>query len=150
MDRNLRATDTEERLFDALVAEAGFEPVGDFDVARLRRRVTDGVRAERRQGAWHGQRYSLAAAALAFAALALVGLGSRPLAPEASATLALTLTDDGSVRIAYADGRPIERVIRTRAPKAPAEKVARVAGAREYLDKNGQPRPGTVVFYKVD
>ncbi|MDQ7006499.1 MAG: hypothetical protein Q9Q40_04645 [Acidobacteriota bacterium] len=145
MDRVSPVLSNDDRLLGHLVDAAGFEAVSDFEVARLRRRISGSLAGERRPS--YGRGYAVAAAALAFAALSLIGLGSRP---PASASLALTLTEDGSVRIAYADGRPIERVVKTQAPAASAEKIARVAGAREYVDKNGQPRPGTVVFYKVD
>ncbi|MDQ7008626.1 MAG: hypothetical protein Q9Q40_15500 [Acidobacteriota bacterium] len=130
---------------DQVIAAAGFEPASEMEVVRLRRRVRDAV------GGTHphrvGGRYAMAAAAAVFAFLTLTGLKWQPLTP---ASLALSLTEDGAVRIAYADGRPIGRVIKTQAPMALPVDVERVAGAREYLDKNGQPRPGTVVFYRVD
>ena len=132
-------------LLDQVIAAAGFEEASEVEVVRLRRRVRDavgGARQPRVKG-----RFAMAAAAAVFAVLTLAGLKWQPLTP---ASLALSLTEDGTVRIAYADGRPIGRVVKTQAPTAPPVDVERVAGAREYLDKNGQPRPGTVVFYRVD
>jgi len=142
-------------LVDALIERSGAPSASEFEVMQLRRRVHERLAAERRRTprlAWA----SAAAAILVVAALGLVVLDGPPGAvPDVPASAAFSQNDDGQVLIQFADGRPVHTVRKRLLTASGAnglrgpETVKRVMG-REFVDKNGQPNPGTIVMYVID
>ena len=119
-------------------------------VERLRRAVRSRVEQEEAPV----RRRVLYLCALAAAVLpAALGLGSlfggiSPVAEPPS--LVLTARSDGSVLMRYSDGRPIRRVVKSELPSGAKLESVLTPGRTEVVDKNGAPRPGTVVFYRID
>lgn len=146
-------------VLDELIAAAGRPPVSEMDVRRLRRAVRRGVAGERRQA----PRAPRAAWAVAVAAgLAVVAAGfvlrggpEGGAAAETSAQASFSRTADGEVRIFFADQRPVHTVRKrlltaSGAAGLAGQETIRTVQGREYVDRNGQAVPGTVVMYVID
>lgn len=127
--------------------------VSDFEVARLRHRVRA---ASAPAGGWRAHAMSLAAGLAATVLLAvssvagLVGLRVPIVAGQDGTPLEVARSADGSVVIRYQDGTPIQKVVSSTSPTNGHDAQIHAAAGRQFVDRQDDIRPGTVVFYRVD
>lgn len=130
------------------------ESVTTDDVARLRQRVRNAVEQEHAPR-WGWTRWMSAAAAVALVAGGLSVVRQAQQGPTEqfasnSAAPQVTLLEGGTVRIAFPDGEAPHQVIKSLDPMARNGSPLTAGKDQTFLDNNGKPRPGTVVFYRVD
>ncbi len=131
------------------------EPVTEFDVARLRRRVREGLGSTRPRSI--AFRLAASAAAFVVGAVTLVAVlrhgepaGTQQIAgTNAAAPIALARAKDGSVLFKFQDGRSTHRIAKSDDPQSAGDEV-RIAKGRKFVDRSEHPRPGEVVFYRID
>ncbi|MCU0224032.1 MAG: hypothetical protein MUF27_08160 [Acidobacteria bacterium] len=127
--------------------------VSEFEVARLRSRV----RAESAPASgWRNHGMSLAAGLAATVLLAvssvagLVGLRIPMMAERDGTPLQVARSSDGSVVIRYQDGTPIQKVVSSTSPANGHDARIHSGAGQQFVDRQDDIRPGTVVFYRVD
>jgi hypothetical protein len=127
--------------------------VSEFEVARLRSRVRT---ASAPAGGWRAHAMSLAAGLAATVLLAvssvagLVGLRVPVVAEQDGTPLQVARSADGTVVIRYQDGTPIQKVVASTSPTNGHDAQVHSAAGRQFVDRQDDIRPGTVVFYRVD
>lgn len=122
----------------------------DLAIERLRRRVRAGIEGEAAPAHRRLLRLGAVAAAMIPATLGLGALLAGSYHAAAPASLEMMAKADGSVLMRFSDGRPIRRVVKSDRPTDGRQEAILTAGKTEFVDKNGTPRPGTVVFYRID
>lgn len=131
------------------LAESRDEP-DDLAIERLTRRVRAGISRDAAPTHRRLLRLGAAAAAILPAALGLGTLLVGGFHATVPASLEMMAKADGSVLMRFSDGRPIRRVVKSDRPTDGRQEAIRTSGKSEFVDKNGTPRPGTVVFYRID
>ena len=127
--------------------------VSEFEVARLRSRVRA---ASAPAIGWRGHAMSLAAGLAATILLAvssvagLVGLRVPVVAEQDGTPLQVARSADGAVIIRYQNGTPIQKVVASTSPTNGYDAQVYSAAGREFVVRQDEIRPGTVVFYRVD
>jgi hypothetical protein len=127
--------------------------VSDFEVARLRSRVRA---ASAPVSGWRAHAMSLAAGLAATLLLAvssvagLVGLRVPMMAERDGTPLQVARTSDGRVVISYEDGTPIQKVVSSTSPANGHDARVHSGAGQQFVDRQDDIRPGTVVFYRVD
>jgi hypothetical protein len=127
--------------------------VSEFEVARLRNRVR--VASAPATG-WRAHAMSLAAGLAATVLLAvssvagLVGLRVPVAAEQDGTPLQVARSVDGDVIIRYQDGTPIQKVVSSTSPTNGHDAQVHAAAGRQFVDRQDDIRPRTVVFYRVD
>ncbi len=127
--------------------------VTEFEVARLRSRVRA---ASTPAAGWRGHAMSLAAGLAATVLLAvtsmagLVGLRVPVIAEQDGTPLQVARSADGTVVIRYQDGTPIQKVVSSSSPTNGHDAQVHAAAGRQFVDRQDDIRPGTVIFYRVD
>jgi hypothetical protein len=127
--------------------------VSEFEVARLRSRVRT---ASAPAGGWRTHAMSLAAGLAATVLLAvssvagLVGLRVPVVAEQDGTPIQVARSADGTVVIRYQDGTPIQKVVASTSPTNGHDAQVHSAAGRQFVDRQDDIRPGTVVFYRVD
>jgi hypothetical protein len=127
--------------------------VSEFEVARLRSRVRAACAPTI---GWRGHAMSLAAGLAATVLLAvssvagLVGLRVPAVTEQDGTPLQVARSADGAVIIKYQDGTPIQKVVSSTSPTNGHDAQVHAAAGRQFVDRQDDIRPGTVVFYRVD
>ena len=74
-----------------------------------------------------------------------------PLVAEQDGTpLQVARSADGAVIIRYQNGTPIQKVVASTSPTNGHDAQVHSAAGRQFVDRQDDIRPGTVVFYRVD
>ncbi|MDQ7008512.1 MAG: hypothetical protein Q9Q40_14925 [Acidobacteriota bacterium] len=139
------------RLRELQTVESQEALAADLAVERLQRAVRSRIGHDEKAPVRRNFRrfYALAAAVLP-AALGLSALYGAASPASRSPSLVLTARADGSISMRYSDGRPIRRVAKSEFPSGVKLESLLMPARTEVVDKVGEPRPGTVVFYRVD
>ena len=131
-------------------------PVTDFDVARLRRNVRHALASSRAKAPGFALRFAAVAATVVVGVVSLFAVldGAPPrvgqAVAESSSLVSVGRTPTGAVVFQFSDsGRP-HTITKTTSPRPDAAGEVNVTHGRTYVDANGQPRPGEVVFYRID
>lgn len=136
-----------------LVRSAASDPVTDFDVRRLQRSVRAQLRAA------HPFRTHLAARAAAVLAVVVIGgaslhalLEPPRYAPQASvsAPVSVSVAQDGAVVFSFEDASRTYRIVKDDAPVPTPDAQVGIARGGRFVDRESNPRPGEVVFYRID
>ena len=129
---------------------AGPLPADDVQLARLRRRVAESLPAGPSRPWW---RAAAAAAAVVFGLGALAalrfGAGAPPTPAAPDAPPVVERAADGGVLIEFKDAGRAHRVAVSTSPAPSADAVVRVAKGKRLVDRS-EPKPGEVVFYRID
>ncbi len=138
-----------------LIARVETDRVTDFDVVRLRSAVNRTLApAERRIHGW-ALRFAAVAATVVVGAVALFAVmdgreAPMPTSGAPGAAVAVSLSQTGAVVFQFGDGATVHRIAKATSPAPGAPTEVKVARGRTFVDHNGQPRPGQVVFYRID
>jgi hypothetical protein len=149
----------DDALLDGLLAAAASDEPTEMDVARLRRRVREGLREEApststRTSVLRG--LALASAlALAVAALHVMSTAEFHLGAPVSGTepveMALSVAPDGSVRVeVQGDQARIRSLTKSDSPVPGSGAVVTPLDDGTFVDPGSENEPGTLVFYRVD
>jgi hypothetical protein len=140
------------------VLEAARERISDADaVHRLRGSVRRRIESQRRK-AQRGARAAALVAGIALAGIGTAIVGSDPSGGALRSVpgkAVVTRTAEGAVRIEFADGKDVHRVVR-KMVAASGPQAAVVSEARHeirgsvYIDAEAQLTPGSIVFYAID
>ena len=80
----------------------------------------------------------------------LVGLRVPVVAEQDGTPLQVARSADGAVIIRYQNGTPIQKVVASTSPTNGRDAQVHSAAGRQFVDRQDDIRPGTVVFYRVD
>ena len=151
MNSNPSINSQDDAILGSLIQASRSPEASEFDVARLRRRVSESLRSDRHVPA----RVSVMRAA-AVAATLLVGIGSLHLSQLGSQTIGV-VGAEGPVDVARLAGGSIElriagaqRVIRSTTPDGRDGVPVNKAGEGLFVDQDAEQEPGSIVFYRID
>lgn len=138
-----------------LLGRLDADPVTEFDVARLRRSVRSGLAASRPMLSGFALRFAATAAAVVIGAVSLFavldGAPHHSVTPAAdNVAVLVSRTPSGAVVFKFANAEREHRITRTTSPAPGAFGETKIARGRTYVDVNGHPQPGQVVFYRID
>ena len=148
--------------------------VTEFDVVRLRRSVGRALPSVARTHRW--ARLAASAAAIVVGAVSLYSAIDRhdPLTvaalpaqdrlavlgtttgavgavgAAAAVSVKMAAEADGSVIFQFSDPTKSHRIIKSTDPVTSNDDTVKIAKGRQFVDRNEQPRPGQVVFYRID
>lgn len=135
---------------ERLINRSAADPVTDFDVIRLRSAVRRSLAPPRRLHSF-ALRFAAAVAVLVVGAVALFTvIDGRDLREQSPAGVSVSRDATGSVVFHFDDGAAVHRITKAASPAPGAPAEVKVARGRTFVDHNGQPQPGQVIFYRID
>lgn len=155
-DRHLDDAGPDWARLERALGRVAPEPVTEFDVARLRHSVRRSIES-RRKHFW--TRAAASAAAVVVGALSLYGTLDRhtetiaprnPTAAAKAVPVKVVLADDGSTILQFDGSRTTHRIVTSDVPVPGKTAEVKIAKGQRFVDRTERPRPGEVIFYRID